>query len=396
MGRSLRRSSVAIACAVLASVGVAATYLHATSEASPKPSSSAEPARAAEPEGPAEAEREAQAREPDPPQTYGADAATAEGPPRRERRYLHSADPCRPVAEPSIPDGDERLTAQNITLAWPEGGPSLREPTAFAYLVAGLLEEAASVTGTVRVDRLTVIFYSTLEEFRALSGAPKWAGGLYDGAVKIPMMKGEPFGASLTTLRDELMHAQLHAGVGCTPLWFNEGLAMHFAGRPLRQEWMRMLRDGQALAPASLETSTVEEGTRDDIDLVYAQSLAMVLFMVERRPADAGIREAISELAGVGSSPSNRLRLWSRHYSEVGGRELLDFLARRIFKLRRGPELDAVFQTAVCCHGDDLSDFGCYGAPLVPGKSIWFDRNRTPSAICRAGERQVGRRDGAQ
>jgi hypothetical protein len=378
MGRLRRRSWVSLALAVLAVIGLASAWRRATSEVPAAPANPTE--QEAVREGGAEAERSALGPEPDDPQASGP-GTRVDDPPRR-LSASDTADPCRSIAEPSIPDGYQRLTAQDITVAWPEGEPLMKEPTAFAYLVAGLLEEAALVTGTVRRDRLTVIIYPTIEELRAVPGAPKWASGIYDTAVRVPASKSAPFGVPLHTLRHELMHAQLHAGVGCTPLWFNEGMAMHFAGLPVRREWMSMLGAGQAFEPASLETSTIEEMPKSDVELVYAQSLTMVLFLIDRRAPDVAVREAVSELAGM--PRSSRLRLWSKRYPDVGRRELLDFLARRIFKVPRGPELDAIFRGAVCCYGSDVSEFGCRGQPLSPKKeSVWFDDSQTPKAMCR-------------
>src|SRR5258706_549503 len=78
--------------------------------------------------------------------------------------------------------------------------------------------------------------------FPGRTGAPPWAGGAYDGAVRVPAAPRNELGVSIATLRHEVMHAQLHAAVGCLPVWFNEGTAMYFAGAVPALEWLKLLR----------------------------------------------------------------------------------------------------------------------------------------------------------
>ena len=296
----------------------------------------------------------------------------------------HSADPCRAIAEASIPDGYEVVSAQGITVASQPGEPTLNEPTVFAYLVAGLLEEAALRTGTARRDRLTVVRYTSSANFHKLTGAPSWADGIYDGSVRLPAAGHADFGVLLRTLRHELMHAQLHAGVGCSPFWLNEGAAMQFAGKPPQHEWIRILREHRFVDPESLEGGTFEELSTGDLDVAYGQSLAMVLIMAERRGASA-LGDALRELDAAATQPKRpgRQGLWARLYPQVGRREIADSLARRVFKVPQGPELDGIFAGAVCCYGrGSISELGCRGAPLNPGKHFWVDSSREPRAYC--------------
>jgi hypothetical protein len=337
--------------------------------ASESPSDFAAPSAEAPPEPRAEA----------PPAARAADPKNTPPP-----FVSHSADPCHAISEQTVPEGYEVVTALGITVASQPGEPVLNEPTAFAHLVAGLLEEAALLTGTARRDRLTVIRYTSSESFHKLTRAPSWADGIYDGAVKLPADSRADFGVLLRTLRHELMHAQLHAGVGCTPFWLNEGAAMQFGGKPPQREWIRILRERRLIDPDSLEGGTFEELSTSDLDVAYGQSLAMVLFMTARRGA-IGIAEALRELDVAATQPlrPGRQGLWARLYPSVGRREIADSLAQRIFKVPQGPELDGIFAGAVCCYGQSsISELGCRGAPLNPGKHFWVDKSREPRAYC--------------
>lgn len=294
----------------------------------------------------------------------------------------HSADPCRGIVE-NVPKDYEVVTVQGITVA-SQPGERFNEPTAFAYLVAGLLEEAALLTGTARRDRLTVVRYASNAEFHRLTTAPSWADGIYDGAVKLPAESSADFGVQLRTLRHELMHAQLHAAAGCTPFWLNEGAAMQFGGKPPKREWIRILREHRVVDPDSLEGGTFTELSVSDLDVAYGQSLAMVLIMAERRGASA-LGDALHELDVLATQPERRGKpgLWARLNPQMNRREIADYLARRIFKVPEGPELDGIFAGAVCCYGQgSIRELGCRGAPLIPGKHFWVDKTREPRAFC--------------
>ena len=108
------------------------------------------------------------------------------------------------------------MTADDVTVAWPLG-VEIAEPTALAHVAAGLLEEAAIVADADRRAKLLVVLHPTVEDLRETTGAPKWASGLYNGAVHIVAIPGREFGVRIETLRHEIMHAELHAAAGCAP-----------------------------------------------------------------------------------------------------------------------------------------------------------------------------------
>ena len=82
-------------------------------------------------------------------------------------------------------------------------------------------------------DELTVLLYAR-NAFTSITQAPDWAGGLYDGKIRIPVggLKSVEEASGLqSVLVHEMTHAFLYrmAPVGL-PLWFNEGLATAFQG----------------------------------------------------------------------------------------------------------------------------------------------------------------------
>jgi tetratricopeptide (TPR) repeat protein len=82
-------------------------------------------------------------------------------------------------------------------------------------------------------DEIKVILYSQVA-FRDVTMAPDWAGGAYDGKIRVPvggLKTVEEAAGLLNILVHEMTHAFLHrmAPLGL-PLWFSEGLATAFQG----------------------------------------------------------------------------------------------------------------------------------------------------------------------
>lgn len=304
----------------------------------------------------------------------------------------HTVDPCTTPGEAEIPTGFESVIAQGITVAWRPGelaspGPNHvpLAPAAIAHLVGGLLEEAAQLTGTVRRTELTVIIYPSVEELRAATRAPSWAGGLYDGgAVRVAATPTEELGISLSTLRHEVMHSQLHAAIGCMPFWLNEGLAEYISGPPPLRQWLELLRSPGSFELRLLRNPAVVERELDARHM-YGVSLAMVLYIVDHGGQPA-LQQALRTVHGADTERA--VELWNTMYPRVDYVAVLDSLAHRVF----GTSLDQVggiLDDPLCCHG--LSDVGataCRVATTRATTRIWFetwsDLSAAPRAMCKA------------
>jgi hypothetical protein len=290
-------------------------------------------------------------------------------------------DPCTAVRDAAIPAGYETASAGDITVAWLPTAPGENDapfqPQAIAYLVTGLLEEAAGLTGTSRRDRLTVILHPSREDLLARTRAPAWSAGLYDGrAVRVVSDPSADLGVPIATLRHELMHAQLHASVGCMPAWLNEGLAQYFASRPPVRGWLQILRTA-ALDLDAVQGPTLAELSRERAEVAYGASLAMVLYLAQR--GEPALRAAV-QLARAHDG-----HLWDQVAPGVRSRPIIESLARRVFDTEPGPALDATLAGAICCWGlRALRGFGCRAATDKPAdRRTWFDETRTPHALCR-------------
>ena len=143
-----------------------------------------------------------------------------------------------------------------------------RERIETGRIVLRILEDAYGEIGralSFYPDReIAVILYSD-KQFREVTDAPGWSGGIYDGKIRIPIGGIEQ---ETPALRRLLFHEYTHAAVRAltphVPTWLNEGLAQHFEGRVLTEGQRQMLRKAQqsgSLPPLSaLERSFMALG----------------------------------------------------------------------------------------------------------------------------------------
>lgn len=283
-------------------------------------------------------------------------------------------DPCAPLRAPEIPSAFESQMIDGITIAW---DPALEiEAATLAYLTKGLVVQASIVTSSVPRDQLAVVIYATADDLRAQTAAPAWARGLYDGAVRLVAAPHDDFGIVLETLRHEVMHAQLHAGVGCMPAWLDEGVALYFGHELLQSELLDLLSGSARPSLDRLQVSSIVDAVTDSPLTTYAQGYAMLLFALGRGHPIAEIMQRAHRLG-----PRAPARLWSDLFPGVDDRDVLDALAQRIFSL---PAAAAATQIAsgTCCTRNGV-ELTCVAATARPERrKHWIEQHR----MCRASE----------
>ncbi|MDP6540471.1 MAG: hypothetical protein QF903_05785 [Planctomycetota bacterium] len=125
------------------------------------------------------------------------------------------------------------------------------------------------------------------EEFSELTGIGHWAGGVFDGKVRVPIEDLDAERKVLTgILRHELLHAFVkEVGGRGVPGWLNEGLAQWVEAAFLDDRGSRVRRAREKLAGTELFTLDELAGSlatwRDEeaIARAYAQSLAFVAYL---------------------------------------------------------------------------------------------------------------------
>jgi len=141
-------------------------------------------------------------------------------------------------------------------------------------------------------ESIAVILY-TDQAFSDITNAPRWAGALNDGRIRVPVH-------GLTTIDDRLSrvlkHELTHSFIfqktgGLCPTWLNEGLAQWIEGKRSEKTAAviaKGIEQGQAQAqsagqtsgtPGWLESSWTRVST-EEATALYALSLAMVEYIV--------------------------------------------------------------------------------------------------------------------
>lgn len=291
---------------------------------------------------------------------------------------LDGVDPCWPVAEVNIPETFEQKTIGNITVAWRNDSDATFSANMIGRVAQGILEDAAEATGTPRRDHLTIIVYSSTGEMIAQTHAPSWAGGVYDGAVNVAAASYHDLGVSLEVLRHEIMHAQLHAAVGCMPAWFNEGIARYFERAGEMHELLALLRDRDLFDVDSLSTSAIQDLPTRSYSKLYAQSLVMVTYALAH--GDGELHTFVEHYRGL--PEAQRAHVYERWFPEAHAQQLLDHLARTVFGMPTGTELDALLHGPVCCSGRDITKLKCRAPIQAKAEPMWIERTGGAVARC--------------
>jgi tetratricopeptide (TPR) repeat protein len=151
--------------------------------------------------------------------------------------------------------------------------------TVLGYLDAAEARARATF-GQVPSRRVTLVLYGQ-QDFTATTGAHGWAGGLFDGKIRLPVRN---FAENRESIRRTIAHEYTHLVVRelnrkC-PLWLNEGLAQLAEEKPL-QPARDLLRSQKE--PRSVKTMPASWMGIQDARLVselYAQALLFTSHVV--------------------------------------------------------------------------------------------------------------------
>jgi Flp pilus assembly protein TadD len=128
---------------------------------------------------------------------------------------------------------------------------------------------------------IPVILYSR-ELFVEITRTPGWVAGSYDGKIRVPVggLTGAADAERLgPILAHELTHAFIRANVpGSLPLWFQEGLAVHFQGMTA-EDALHLLRSGGAVFARLEDVSAALRGGHA-VAAAYAAAALAVAEMV--------------------------------------------------------------------------------------------------------------------
>lgn len=144
---------------------------------------------------------------------------------------------------------------------------------------------------------INVILY-TDKQFRDITGAPEWAGGGFDGQIRMPvrgaLQRADEFDRVLI---HELTHAMLRQVAGRNlPAWLNEGLAMRFEGYDAAVV-ERELAAARVFVPLSRLSGSFSQLTSAQATVAYFESVFATSVLTERIGAQ-GVAQLLQDLDG--------------------------------------------------------------------------------------------------
>jgi Tetratricopeptide repeat len=170
-----------------------------------------------------------------------------------------------------------------------------------AQRAAAILEAAYWRIGTslsaYPTDVVTVVLY-TREQFRDVTQSPAWAGGAFDGRIRVPVQGALEDGREFErVLTHEFVHALIHSlaprGV---PTWLNEGLAGVFEGSDLARK-TKQVRSAESPLPLGQLEGSFAKLNPAQASLAYAQSAVAANALIDQ----AGAAAVVNLLTEIGS-----------------------------------------------------------------------------------------------
>ena len=153
-------------------------------------------------------------------------------------------------------------------------------------------------------EALTVILY-TNKQFQDITRAPAWAGGGYDGRIRLPVSGALRTPTALDrVVRHELVHAMIaHIAPRNVPTWIHEGLAsvLESSDRTWVKKALVQTREVFALEDLS---EGFHHLTGAEALVAYAESVVAAEILYERLGPNLGV---FLQLVGTGHTPDQAL-----------------------------------------------------------------------------------------
>lgn len=161
--------------------------------------------------------------------------------------------------------------------------PQLRE------LVLDMLEEISRRIGqelNLYPTRQIPVILLTNREFFDITGSPQWAGGVYEGHIKVPMDNYKP-GLLKIVLTHEYVHAVIFDRLAYRcPWWLNEGLAQYLSrdgqgNQKKLQMAAKFIREGTVPPLEDLSGDWLKGQDTQKVQIAYALALSAVQFFID-------------------------------------------------------------------------------------------------------------------
>jgi tetratricopeptide (TPR) repeat protein len=157
--------------------------------------------------------------------------------------------------EASLPQNHDAIKDDRFTIGF--DGPMQQKLAAHATSVLdAAFWRIGKTLGAFPSAPINIVLYSE-RQFHDITGAPEWAGGGFDGQIRIPVRGATQNLAEFDrVLTHELTHAMLKSvATRNLPAWLNEGLAMYCEGHDSALSERRLARARLFVPLAALQTS---------------------------------------------------------------------------------------------------------------------------------------------
>jgi tetratricopeptide (TPR) repeat protein len=143
---------------------------------------------------------------------------------------------------------------------------------------------------------ITVILY-TRDQFRDITRSPAWAGGAFDGRIRVPVQGALQNSVEFErVLAHEFTHALIQSlAARGVPTWLHEGLADCFDGSDFRRK-EEQVRQAETRLPLARLEGSFSDLTAKEAALAYAQSAVAVHTLLD----EAGAPAMVSLLSDLG------------------------------------------------------------------------------------------------
>ncbi|NOZ86509.1 MAG: tetratricopeptide repeat protein [Deltaproteobacteria bacterium] len=137
---------------------------------------------------------------------------------------------------------------------------------------------------------LVVALLYTRQQFRGLTGSPAWAGGGFDGKIRLFTARADVHQLEVTASH-EYVHALVFdlAGSNC-PRWLQEGLAQYFQEDSRKDSLLSRLQGFKRFLPLSSLDKALINPDQSISALAYLESLTLVAYIIQKRGARDMVR----------------------------------------------------------------------------------------------------------
>lgn len=197
--------------------------------------------------------------------------------------------------EAELHSGFRQTLGEHFTVLF-EGPAEAELATRAVTLLEADYWRIGTALSTYPTSVTTVILY-TREQFRDITHSPEWAGGAFDGRIRIPVQGALQNSAEFErVLAHEFTHALIQSVASRgVPTWLHEGLADCFDGSDISKKEQQLHRSETRVPLTRLEGS-FEGLTPNEASLAYAESAVAVHMLLE----DAGAPALVSVLSDLG------------------------------------------------------------------------------------------------